>query len=67
MTNFLRFIKETSPAGETKISDFPGLEYVYMMEQTGLYDKEVQNWVHLAKNGLSDTAKKPESKIVTVN
>lgn len=67
ITNFLRFMKETSSTGETKISEFPGLEYVYMMEQTGLYDKEVQNWVHLAKNGVTNTAEKPESKILTVN
>ena len=67
ITNFLRFIKETSSAGETKISDFPGLEYVYMMEQTGLYDKEVQNWVRLAKNRFTNTAEKPESKMLTVN
>lgn len=67
ITNFLRFMKETSSTGEAKISDFPGLEYVYMMEETGLYDKEVQKWVHLAKNGVTNTAEKPESKMLTVN
>jgi len=66
IVDFLNFLKESpTSAGNIDYSYFTELEYVYMMEKTGLHKKQVEKWISDTKNRVVqptiDTAQ-PEAK-----
>ena len=53
VVHFLNFLKESPTlAGNIDYSYFTELEFVYMMEKTGLHEKQVDKWVSDAKSRI---------------
>lgn len=62
VVDFLHFLKESpTVAGNIDYSYFTELDYVYMMEKTGLHEKQVDKWISDAKSRFVKPMKSAQS------